>query len=77
MMCGPLLLRYYPDPHPAHGLQLMRVGKLHHYLGNTAEAMDLLRQGYEILRITHGEENPLVRRLSLKLEQCRAEICLS
>uniref|UniRef100_A0A8C5BY38 SET domain-containing protein n=1 Tax=Gadus morhua TaxID=8049 RepID=A0A8C5BY38_GADMO len=67
-------LRYYPDPHPAHGLQLMRVGKLHHYLGNTEEALDLLRQGYEILRITHGEENPLTRRLSLKLEQCRAEI---
>uniref|UniRef100_A0A8C5AW36 SET domain-containing protein n=1 Tax=Gadus morhua TaxID=8049 RepID=A0A8C5AW36_GADMO len=70
----PAYRRYYPDPHPAHGLQLMRVGKLHHYLGNTEEALDLLRQGYEILRITHGEENPLTRRLSLKLEQCRAEI---
>ncbi|CAL8404886.1 unnamed protein product [Boreogadus saida] len=73
----PAYRRYYPDPHPAHGLQLMRVGKLHHYLGNTEEALVLLRQGYEILRITHGEENPLVRRLSLKLEQCGAEIRLS
>ncbi|KAG7279950.1 hypothetical protein CRUP_009925 [Coryphaenoides rupestris] len=69
--------KYFPDPHPVHGLQLMRVGKLHHYLGNIEDAMVILRQAYEILRITHGEESPITTELSHKLDECRAEMSLS
>lgn len=35
---------YYPDPHPIHGLQLVRVGKLQHYLTNIEEALDTFKQ---------------------------------
>ncbi|KAK0136871.1 Histone-lysine N-methyltransferase SMYD3 [Merluccius polli] len=73
----PAYRKYYPDPHPAHGLQLMRVGKLHHYLGNIEGAMVILRQAYEILRVTHSEKSPITTELSLKLEECRAEMNLS
>ena len=35
---------YYPDPHPARGVQLMRVGKLQHLLGGVEEALKTFRQ---------------------------------
>lgn len=35
---------YYPDPHPVHGVQLMRVGKLQHFLEHIEEALDTFKQ---------------------------------
>lgn len=35
---------YYADPHPACGIQLMRVGKLQHLLGRVEEALQAFRQ---------------------------------
>lgn len=35
---------YYPDPHPVHGVQLVRVGKLQHYLANIEEALATFKQ---------------------------------
>ncbi|KAF3686281.1 Histone-lysine N-methyltransferase SMYD3 [Channa argus] len=36
--------QYYPEPHPVHGVQLMRVGKLQHYLEHVPEALDTFKQ---------------------------------
>jgi len=41
---SPLFRRYYPDPHPVHGVQLMRVGKLQHYLERIEDALDTFKQ---------------------------------
>uniref|UniRef100_A0A8D3CQN4 [histone H3]-lysine(4) N-trimethyltransferase n=1 Tax=Scophthalmus maximus TaxID=52904 RepID=A0A8D3CQN4_SCOMX len=40
----PVYRQYYPDPHPVHGVQLMRVGKLQHYLEHIADALDTFKQ---------------------------------
>uniref|UniRef100_A0A665V220 [histone H3]-lysine(4) N-trimethyltransferase n=1 Tax=Echeneis naucrates TaxID=173247 RepID=A0A665V220_ECHNA len=67
------LVRYYPDPHPVHGVQLMRVGKLHHYLGHAEAALDTFKQAHEIIKLTHGCDHPLTTDLIMKMEECRAE----
>uniref|UniRef100_A0A668A0T2 [histone H3]-lysine(4) N-trimethyltransferase n=1 Tax=Myripristis murdjan TaxID=586833 RepID=A0A668A0T2_9TELE len=69
----PVYRQYYPDPHPVHGVQLMRVGKLHHYLGHIEETMDTFTQAYEIIKVTHGSAHPLTCDLRGKLEECRAD----
>ncbi|XP_078139166.1 histone-lysine N-methyltransferase SMYD3 [Centroberyx gerrardi] len=66
--------QYYPDPHPVHGVQLMRVGKLQHYLGHMEDAMDTFTQAYEIIKFTHGNDHPLTSDLLRKLEECHAEM---
>ncbi|KAM6979847.1 histone-lysine N-methyltransferase SMYD3 [Aplochiton taeniatus] len=65
---------YHPDPHPAHAVQLMRVGKLQHFLVQLEPALNTLRQAYDIVKVTHGDQHPLTSDLSRKLEECRAEI---
>ncbi|XP_064188248.1 histone-lysine N-methyltransferase SMYD3 [Anguilla rostrata] len=65
---------YYPDPHPARAIQLMRVGKLQHFLGRLAEAQETLRQAYDVMKVTHGEEHALTVELTSKLEEIRAEM---
>uniref|UniRef100_A0A3P9AER6 [histone H3]-lysine(4) N-trimethyltransferase n=1 Tax=Esox lucius TaxID=8010 RepID=A0A3P9AER6_ESOLU len=35
--------QYYPDPHPAHAIQLMRVAKLQHFLVHLEDAQHTLR----------------------------------
>ncbi|KAM3876950.1 LOW QUALITY PROTEIN: histone-lysine N-methyltransferase SMYD3 [Diretmus argenteus] len=72
----PLYRQYYPDPHPVHGVQLMRVGKLQHHLGHLEDAMDTLTQAYEITKFTHGNNHPMTSDLLRKLEECRAEITM-
>ncbi|XP_020504458.2 histone-lysine N-methyltransferase SMYD3 [Labrus bergylta] len=70
----PVYRRYYPDPHPVHGVQLMRVGKLQHYLEHLQDALDTFRQAYQIIKITHGDDHPLTTDLLMKMEECRAEM---
>ncbi|XP_055363404.1 histone-lysine N-methyltransferase SMYD3 isoform X2 [Betta splendens] len=67
----PAYRRYFPDPHPVHGVQLMRVGKLQHYLEHTQDALDTFKQAYQILKLTHGGDHPLTTDLLMKLEECR------
>lgn len=35
---------YYPDPHPVCGVQLVRVGKLQHFLADIEEALATFKQ---------------------------------
>lgn len=35
---------YFSDPHPVFAVELMRVGKLQHYLEHTTAAMDTFKQ---------------------------------
>ncbi|XP_041644416.1 histone-lysine N-methyltransferase SMYD3 [Cheilinus undulatus] len=70
----PVYRQYFPDPHPVHGVQLVRVGKLQHYLENLQGALDTFKQAYQILKITHGEDHPMITELLMKMEECRAEM---
>uniref|UniRef100_A0A8C7WM80 [histone H3]-lysine(4) N-trimethyltransferase n=1 Tax=Oryzias sinensis TaxID=183150 RepID=A0A8C7WM80_9TELE len=67
---------YYPDPHPVHGVQLMRVGKLQHHLGCIDDALESFKEAFKILKLTHGEGHPLIVDLMMKMEECRSEIDL-
>ncbi|XP_077375999.1 histone-lysine N-methyltransferase SMYD3 isoform X1 [Festucalex cinctus] len=70
----PIYRRYYPDPHPVHGVQLMRVAKLQHHLERIQDALDTFKQAFEILATTHGIDHPLVADLLVKMEECRFEM---
>ncbi|XP_078800711.1 histone-lysine N-methyltransferase SMYD3 isoform X2 [Oryzias latipes] len=67
---------YYADPHPVHGVQLMRVGKLQHHLGCIEDALESFKEAFKILKLTHGEDHPLIVDLMMKMEECRSEIDL-
>uniref|UniRef100_A0A8K9X5Z6 [histone H3]-lysine(4) N-trimethyltransferase n=1 Tax=Oncorhynchus mykiss TaxID=8022 RepID=A0A8K9X5Z6_ONCMY len=66
--------QYYPDPHPAHAIQLMRVAKLQHFLVHLGDAQHTLRLAYDIMKVTHGNQHPLTSDLIRRLEECRAEL---
>ncbi|KAM9765571.1 histone-lysine N-methyltransferase SMYD3 [Menidia menidia] len=70
----PAYRQYYPDPHPVHGLQLMRVGKLQHHLEHISHALDTFTQAFKILKLTHGEDHPLTDDLRMKMEECQSEM---
>ncbi|XP_018522253.1 histone-lysine N-methyltransferase SMYD3 isoform X2 [Lates calcarifer] len=70
----PVYRQYYPDPHPVHGVQLMRIGKLQHYLERIEDALDTFKQAYQIIKLTHGDSHPLTTDLLMKMEECRAEM---
>ncbi|XP_035484876.1 histone-lysine N-methyltransferase SMYD3 isoform X1 [Scophthalmus maximus] len=70
----PVYRQYYPDPHPVHGVQLMRVGKLQHYLEHIADALDTFKQAFQIIKLTHGDDHPLTADLLMKMEECRSEL---
>ncbi|XP_061566922.1 histone-lysine N-methyltransferase SMYD3 [Cololabis saira] len=65
---------YFPDPHPVHGIQLMRIGKLQHFLDHTEEALDTFKQAFKIIKLTHGGDHPLTNDLMMKMEECRCEM---
>ncbi|KAK9542590.1 hypothetical protein VZT92_000437 [Zoarces viviparus] len=70
----PVYSQYYPDPHPVHGVQLMRVGKLQHYLEHIEDALDTFKQAYRIIKLTHGDDHPMTTDLLMKMEECRTEM---
>ncbi|XP_073320601.1 histone-lysine N-methyltransferase SMYD3 isoform X1 [Pagrus major] len=70
----PVYRQYYPDPHPVHGVQLMRVGKLQHYLVRIEDALDTFKQAYQIIKVTHGDDHPMTTDLLMKMEECRTEM---
>ncbi|XP_068595721.1 histone-lysine N-methyltransferase SMYD3 [Brachionichthys hirsutus] len=70
----PAYRQYFPDPHPAHGVQLMRIAKLQHYLSRIGDALDTFRQAGQVLNVTHGENHPMVAGVSFKMEECRIEM---
>ncbi|KAK5935098.1 hypothetical protein CgunFtcFv8_020488 [Champsocephalus gunnari] len=70
----PVYRQYYPDPHPVHGVQLMRVGKLQHYLEHIEDALDTFKQAFKIIKLTHGVDHPMTTDLLMKMEECRSEL---
>uniref|UniRef100_UPI0037E8168A histone-lysine N-methyltransferase SMYD3 n=1 Tax=Semicossyphus pulcher TaxID=241346 RepID=UPI0037E8168A len=70
----PAYRHYFPDPHPVHGVQLMRVGKLQHHLERLEDALDTFKQAYHIIKITHGDDHTMTSDLLMKMEECRAEM---
>ncbi|XP_077480049.1 histone-lysine N-methyltransferase SMYD3 [Stigmatopora argus] len=70
----PIYRLYFPDPHPVHGIQLMRIAKLQHHLERIKDALGTFKQAFEILKITHGIDHPLVADLLVKMEECRFEL---
>ncbi|XP_034732899.1 histone-lysine N-methyltransferase SMYD3 [Etheostoma cragini] len=66
--------QYYPDPHPVHGVQLMRVGKLQHYLERIEDALDTFKQAYQVIKSTHGDHHPMTTDLLMRMEECRTEM---
>ncbi|XP_055010288.1 histone-lysine N-methyltransferase SMYD3 [Boleophthalmus pectinirostris] len=70
----PVYRIYFPDPHPVHGVQLIRVGKLQHYLEHVSDALDTFKQAFEILKVTHGDAHPLTCELKMKMEECHCEL---
>ncbi|MBN3316192.1 SMYD3 methyltransferase, partial [Atractosteus spatula] len=65
---------YYPGFHPALGVQLMRLGKLQYYMERFCEALDTLKQAYEVMKVTHGVDHPLTTDLQQMLGECQAEM---
>ncbi|KAG1973171.1 histone-lysine N-methyltransferase SMYD3 [Pimephales promelas] len=70
---GPYKL-YFSDPHPSRAVELLRVGKLQHYLGRLKEAHGSFTQAYDIMKVTHGTEHALTNEVSRKLGECQAEL---
>uniref|UniRef100_A0A8C1IL70 [histone H3]-lysine(4) N-trimethyltransferase n=1 Tax=Cyprinus carpio TaxID=7962 RepID=A0A8C1IL70_CYPCA len=50
---------YYSDPHPSRAVELLRVGKLQHYLSRLEEAQGTFTQAYDIMKVTHGTDHAL------------------
>ncbi|KAM9817541.1 histone-lysine N-methyltransferase SMYD3 [Neosynchiropus ocellatus] len=70
----PVYRKYFPDPHPVLGLQLMRVAKLQHHLGLVQKALGTFSQAQQVIRVTHGSERPLAADLLTRMEECRCEL---
>uniref|UniRef100_G1NFW3 Uncharacterized protein n=1 Tax=Meleagris gallopavo TaxID=9103 RepID=G1NFW3_MELGA len=68
---GPYRL-YYPNFHPLRAVQLMRVGKLQYSQGMLPQALETLKQAYDIMKVTHGTDHSLMQALMDLKEQCEA-----
>uniref|UniRef100_A0A673IXH8 [histone H3]-lysine(4) N-trimethyltransferase n=1 Tax=Sinocyclocheilus rhinocerous TaxID=307959 RepID=A0A673IXH8_9TELE len=65
---------YYSDPHPSRAVELLRVGKLQHYMGRLEEAQGSFTQAYDIMKVTHGTDHVLTNEVRRKLSECQAEL---
>ncbi|XP_072015862.1 histone-lysine N-methyltransferase SMYD3-like [Amphiura filiformis] len=65
---------FYPEYHPAVGVQCMRVAKLQLFLQQLPEAQKMLQQAHHIINITHGADHPLMRTLKEMLFNCEEEM---
>ncbi|XP_025958444.2 histone-lysine N-methyltransferase SMYD3 isoform X1 [Dromaius novaehollandiae] len=68
---GPYRL-YYPGFHPLRAVQLMRVGKLQYSQDMFPQALETLKQAYNIMKVTHGADHSLMQALMELKEQCEA-----
>ncbi|NXD70539.1 SMYD3 methyltransferase, partial [Eolophus roseicapillus] len=68
---GPYSL-YYPGFHPLRAVQLMRVGKLQYSQDMFPQALETLKQAYNIMKVTHGTDHSLMQALMEIKEQCEA-----
>ncbi|XP_053793641.1 histone-lysine N-methyltransferase SMYD3 isoform X4 [Vidua chalybeata] len=63
---------YYPGFHPLRAVQLMRVGKLQYSQGMVPQALETLKQAYNIMKVTHGTDHSLMKVLMEIKEECEA-----
>ncbi|XP_074899256.1 histone-lysine N-methyltransferase SMYD3 isoform X4 [Buteo buteo] len=63
---------YYPGFHPLRAVQLMRVGKLQYSQDMFPQALETLKQAYNIMKVTHGTDHSLMQALVEIKEQCEA-----
>ncbi|NXX28902.1 SMYD3 methyltransferase, partial [Nicator chloris] len=63
---------YYPGFHPLRAVQLMRVGKLQYSQGMFPQALETLKQAYNIMKVTHGTDHSLMKALMEIKEECEA-----
>ncbi|NWT36821.1 SMYD3 methyltransferase, partial [Rissa tridactyla] len=68
---GPYRL-YYPGFHPLRAVQLMRVGKLQYSQDMFPQALETLKEAYDIMKVTHGTDHSLMQALMEIKEQCEA-----
>ncbi|NWX34021.1 SMYD3 methyltransferase, partial [Notiomystis cincta] len=63
---------YYPGFHPLRAVQLMRVGKLQYSQDMFPQALETLKQAYNIMKVTHGTDHSLMKVLMEIKEECEA-----
>ncbi|XP_019382259.1 PREDICTED: histone-lysine N-methyltransferase SMYD3 [Gavialis gangeticus] len=63
---------YYPGFHPLRAVQMMRVAKLQCSQDMFCQALETLKQAYNIMKVTHGTDHSLVQTLMELKEQCEA-----
>ncbi|XP_063162190.1 histone-lysine N-methyltransferase SMYD3 isoform X4 [Candoia aspera] len=63
---------YYSGFHPLRAIQMMRVAKLQHSQDMSSQALETLKQAYDIMKVTHGTEHSLVQDLLMLKEDCEA-----
>ncbi|XP_053315754.1 histone-lysine N-methyltransferase SMYD3 [Spea bombifrons] len=61
---------YYSNYHPVKAIQMMKVGKLQHYLDQFPEAMKTLKEALAIMTVTHGKDHSLMKDLTELLQDC-------
>uniref|UniRef100_A0A8C1ZAL5 [histone H3]-lysine(4) N-trimethyltransferase n=1 Tax=Cyprinus carpio TaxID=7962 RepID=A0A8C1ZAL5_CYPCA len=64
----------YSDPHPSRAVELLRLGKLQHYLSRLDEAQGSFTQAYDIMKVTHRMDRTLTNEVRRKLSECQAEL---
>ncbi|XP_043860495.1 histone-lysine N-methyltransferase SMYD3 isoform X2 [Dromiciops gliroides] len=65
---------YYPGFHPIRAIQVMKVGKLQQHQGLYPQALETLKQAFELMKVTHGRDHSLVEDLILLLGDCEANL---
>ncbi|KAM4693770.1 histone-lysine N-methyltransferase SMYD3 isoform 3-T3 [Discoglossus pictus] len=65
---------YYSNYHPVRAIQMMKVGKIQNYLGMFPEAMQILKQAFEIMKITHGSDHTMTQDLMKLLRECEVSM---
>ncbi|CAH2249964.1 histone-lysine N-methyltransferase SMYD3 [Pelobates cultripes] len=65
---------YYSNYHPVRVIQIMKVGKLQHYLGMFPEAMETLKQAFDIMKVTHGDDHSIMKDLRELLGDCASSM---
>uniref|UniRef100_A0A8D0BYJ2 SET and MYND domain containing 3 n=1 Tax=Salvator merianae TaxID=96440 RepID=A0A8D0BYJ2_SALMN len=67
---------YYPGFHPLRAVQMMRVAKLQYSQDLFPQALETLKQAYDIMKVTHGTEHSLVCDLMMLKDDCEASMPL-
>ncbi|XP_039604734.1 histone-lysine N-methyltransferase SMYD3 isoform X1 [Polypterus senegalus] len=65
---------YYTGFHPLRAIQLMFVGKIQYHQEMFKEAFETLKEAFQIMKVTHGQEHHLIRDLQQLIEECQIEV---